>query len=135
MQALTASEARANLYRIIDETAASHEPIIISGKRANAVLLSAEDWNAIQETLYLLAVPGMRESIKAGMAEPLAKSAKALKDAKKLAASGLKPKAQELLAILATNPLQTPPPYEKLVGDLAGAYSRRLNIQHRTVDE
>lgn len=78
MQALTASEARANLYRIIDETAASHEPIIISGKRANAVLLSAEDWDAIQETLYLLAVPGMRESIKAGMAEPLAKSAKAL---------------------------------------------------------
>jgi len=78
MQVLTASEARANLYRIIDETAASHEPIIISGKRANAVLLSAEDWDAIQETLYLLAVPGMRESIKAGMAEPLAKSAKAL---------------------------------------------------------
>ncbi len=79
MHALTASEARANLYRIIDETAASHEPIIISGKRASAVLLSAEDWSAIQETLYLLAVPGMRESIKTGMAEPLAKSAKALK--------------------------------------------------------
>jgi prevent-host-death family protein len=70
MQTLTASEARANLYRIIDETAASHEPIIISGKRTSAVLLSAEDWSAIQETLYLLAVPGMRESIKAGMAEP-----------------------------------------------------------------
>ena len=59
----------------------------------------------------------------------------ALKDAKKLAASGLKPKAQELLAILATNPLQKPPPYEKLVGDLAGAYSRRINIQHRIVYE
>jgi len=79
MQELTASEARANLYRIIDETAQSHEPIIISGKRTSAVLLSAEDWSAIQETLYLLAVPGMRESIKAGMAEPLAKSAKTLK--------------------------------------------------------
>ena len=59
----------------------------------------------------------------------------ALKDAKKLAASGLKPKAQELLAILAINPLQNPPPYEKLVGDLAGAYSRRINIQHRIVYE
>ena len=59
----------------------------------------------------------------------------ALKDAKKLAASGLKPKAQELLMILATNPLQKPPPYEKLVGDLAGAYSRRINIQHRIVYE
>ena len=78
MQSFTASEARANLYRIIDETAASHEPIIISGKRTSAVLLSAEDWSAIQETLYLLAVPGMRESIKAGMAEPLAESAKVL---------------------------------------------------------
>jgi antitoxin YefM len=79
MQTLTASEARSNLYRLIDEAALSHEPIIISGKRADAVLLSAEDWSAIQETLYLLTVPGMRESIKAGMAEPLAKSAKALK--------------------------------------------------------
>ena len=79
MQTHTASEARANLYRLIDETAESHEPIIISGKRSNAVLLAADDWSAIQETLFLLAVPGMRESIKAGRAEPLAKSAKALK--------------------------------------------------------
>jgi prevent-host-death family protein len=79
MHALTASEARANLYRLIDETVESHEPIIISGKRSSAVLLSAEDWSAIQETLFLLAVPGMRESIKTGMAEPLAKSTKELK--------------------------------------------------------
>jgi len=57
----------------------------------------------------------------------------AQKDAKKLAASGLKPRAQELLAILAEDPFQKPPPYEKLVGDLAGAYSRRINIQHRLV--
>ena len=78
MHSLTASEARANLYRIIDETAKSHEPILISGTRSSAVLMSAEDWSAIQETLYLLAVPGMRESIKEGMAEPLAESAKAL---------------------------------------------------------
>lgn len=79
MHALTASEARANLYRLIDEAAQSHEPIIISGKRSSAVLLSAEDWSAIQETLFLLAVPGMRESIKTGMAEPLTKSTKELK--------------------------------------------------------
>ncbi len=59
----------------------------------------------------------------------------ALKDAKKLAASGLKPKAQDLLDVLAINPFQNPPPYEKLVGDLAGAYSRRINIQHRMVYE
>jgi toxin YoeB len=59
----------------------------------------------------------------------------ALKDAQKLAAGGLKAKAQELLSILRENPFQNPPPYEKLVGDLAGAYSRRINIQHRLVYE
>ena len=59
----------------------------------------------------------------------------AQKDAKKLAAAGLKSKALELLAVLATDPFQNPPPYEKLVGDLAGAYSRRINIQHRLVYE
>jgi len=59
----------------------------------------------------------------------------AQKDALKLAAAGLKPKAQELLAMLQANPFQNPPPYEKLVGDLAGAYSRRINIQHRLVYE
>lgn len=78
MNTLTASEARANLYRLIDQTVESHEPIVISGKRNSAVLLSVEDWSAIQETLYLLAVPGMRESVKIGMAEPLDSSAKAL---------------------------------------------------------
>jgi len=57
----------------------------------------------------------------------------AQKDAKKLAAAGMKPKAQKLLAVIAENPYQNPPPYEKLVGDLAGAYSRRINIQHRLV--
>ncbi len=79
MHTLTASEARANLYRLIDDAATSHQPILISSKRSSAVLISTDDWSAIQETLYLLAVPGMRESIKQGMAEPLAKSAKGLK--------------------------------------------------------
>jgi len=59
----------------------------------------------------------------------------ALKDAKKLSVSGLKQKAQELLAVLEKNPFQNPPPYEKLVGDLAGTYSRRINIHHRLVYE
>lgn len=57
----------------------------------------------------------------------------AQKDAKRLASAGLQPKAEQLLAILRTNPYQTSPPYEKLIGDLAGAYSRRINIQHRLV--
>jgi len=59
----------------------------------------------------------------------------AMKDAKKLAARGLKPKAQKLLGVLASDPFQNPPPFERLVGDLAGAYSRRINIQHRIVYE
>lgn len=79
MNALSASQARANLYRLMDETASSHKPVLISGKRNNAVLVAEEDWSAIQETLYLLSVPGMRESIKTGMSEPLDKSARALK--------------------------------------------------------
>jgi prevent-host-death family protein len=78
MTAFTASEARAKLYRLIDQAAESHEPIFISGKRANAVLLSEEDWAAIQETLHLLSVPGMRESIKSGMAEPVESCSKDL---------------------------------------------------------
>lgn len=59
----------------------------------------------------------------------------AQKDASKLAAAGLKARAQELLAVIQAHPFQNPPPYEKLVGDLAGAYSRRINIQHRLVYE
>jgi prevent-host-death family protein len=75
MTTLTASEARAQLYRLMDQAADSHQPIHIAGKRTNAVLIAAEDWQAIQETLHLLSVPGMRESIKEGMAEPLDQSA------------------------------------------------------------
>ncbi len=76
MITLTASEARANLCRLIDQAAESHQPIHIAGKRTSAVLLAAEDWQAIQETLFLLSVPGMCESVKEGMAEPLKDSAK-----------------------------------------------------------
>ena len=71
MKTLTATEARTNLYRLIDQTAESHQPIAISGKRASAILISADDWESIQETLYLLSVPGMRESIKEGMNESI----------------------------------------------------------------
>jgi antitoxin YefM len=78
MTVLTASQARANLYRLIDQAAESHEPILIAGKRSSAVLVSEEDWKAIQETMYLLSIPGMRESIRGAMAEPLEKSTKVL---------------------------------------------------------
>jgi antitoxin YefM len=71
MPTLTATEARSKLYRLIDETASSHEPIIIQGKRCNAVLISEDDWRSIQETIYLLNIPGMRESIREGLATPV----------------------------------------------------------------
>ena len=71
MTAITGSEARANLYRLIDEAASSHQPLLITGKRNKAVLVSEEDWEAIQETLYLLSIPGMRESIREGMETPV----------------------------------------------------------------
>ena len=67
MTTLNATEARSKLYRLIDEAAQSHSPVVITGRRANAVLIAEEDWNAINETLYLLSIPGMRESIREGM--------------------------------------------------------------------
>lgn len=67
MTTFNATEARAKLYSLIDETSQTHKPIVITGKRNNAVLLSEEDWNAINETLYLISIPGMRESIREGM--------------------------------------------------------------------
>lgn len=74
MAVMTATKARSNLYSLIDETAEYHEPIVISGKRNNAVLISEEDWNSIQETLYLCSIPGMRESILEASKEPLDES-------------------------------------------------------------
>lgn len=71
MNSLTVSEARANLYRLLDQTADSHVPVRISGKRNSAVLVNAEDWDALQETLYLTRMPGMRESIQTGLATPV----------------------------------------------------------------
>jgi antitoxin YefM len=78
MTTFNATEARAQLYKLIDEAAESHRPIVIKGKRANAVLVSEEDWNAIAETLTLLAVPGMRESIREGMQTPPSECAEEL---------------------------------------------------------
>jgi len=71
MPTVKVTEARAKLYRLIDEAAESHEPVFITGKRANAVLLSEDDWRSIQETLHLLSIPGMRETIVEGMKTPV----------------------------------------------------------------
>jgi len=71
MPTLSVSEARSKLYRLLDEVSESHQPAIITSKRSNGVLISEEDWNAIQETLYLLSIPKMRETIKEGMNTPV----------------------------------------------------------------
>lgn len=70
MTTVTATEARSNLYRLIDEVAASHEPVLITGKRSNVIMISEDDWRAIEETMYLLNLPGMRESIIEGLNTP-----------------------------------------------------------------
>jgi antitoxin YefM len=76
MTAIPITQARAMLYQLVDNAEAAHEPIQITGKRSNAVLVSESDWRSIQETLYLLSIPGMRESIRKGMKEPLDKTSK-----------------------------------------------------------
>ncbi len=70
MTTITATEARKLLYKLLDDVSDSHEPVQITGKRGNAVLVSQDDWDAVQETLYLVSMPGMRESILEGMATP-----------------------------------------------------------------
>ncbi len=78
MTTITISEARAKLYGLVDEVASEHKPVTIKGKRASAVLVSEKDWEAIQETLYLTALPGMRESIKKGLETPIMECSKEL---------------------------------------------------------
>ena len=71
MTTITATEARKSLYKLLDEVSESHEPVQITGKRGNAVLIAEDDWRAVQETLYLHSVPGMKESIVEGMKTPV----------------------------------------------------------------
>ena len=78
MSILNATEARSKLYSLIDETTETHQPIVITGKRGNAVLVSESDWNAIAETLHLLSVPGMRESIKEGLEQDVSECDKGI---------------------------------------------------------
>jgi len=78
MPTITVSEARAGLFRLIDEAADSHQPVLITGKQNNAVLICEQDWASIQETLFLLSVSGMREAIKEGMETPVEQCARDL---------------------------------------------------------
>lgn len=78
MTSKTASQARADLYRLLDDVADSHEPILITGKRNNGVLISEDDWKSIEETLSLTSIPGMRQSIMTGLKTPVRKCSKKL---------------------------------------------------------
>ncbi len=71
MRTIIAKKAQSRLYDLLDETAASHEPIQIIGEGSNAILISEDDWRSVQETLYLLSIPGMRESIREGLQTPV----------------------------------------------------------------
>jgi antitoxin YefM len=79
MTSMTATEARKRLYTLVDDVAESHQPVQIAGKRNSAVLISEEDWRAIQETLYLSHIPGMRASIRKGLRTPVAECSEELK--------------------------------------------------------
>ncbi|HPG00167.1 MAG TPA: type II toxin-antitoxin system Phd/YefM family antitoxin [Kiritimatiellia bacterium] len=79
MTTITATKARSRLYTLIDDTAKSHEPIHITGKRNNGVLISEDDWRSIQETLYLSSIPGMKESIIRGLKTPVRKCSRELR--------------------------------------------------------
>ena len=78
MTSIPITKARSRLYQLVDDTSSTHEPIQITGKRTNAVLVSEGDWRSIQETLYLVSIPGMRDSIRKGLKEPLGKSSTTL---------------------------------------------------------
>lgn len=78
MTALTVTEARKNFYQLVDNTAYKHEPVLIKGKRNNAILIGEEDWRSIQETLYLSAIPGMVSSLKEGIQTPVSQMSKTL---------------------------------------------------------
>ena len=118
------NEAKQRLQDLIDAVSQSHQPIVITSQSSNAIFLSEADWLAIQETLYLLSIQGMRESIRAGLATPIEECSQELewwrkqlvytkqaqKDAKKLAQSNLRDKAQALLNIIEINPFQNSPP-------------------------
>ena len=79
MIALSVTEARKKLFSLLDEANSSHTPILIEGKRGGAVLIGEEDWSAIEETIFLSSIPGMRDSIKLGMKTPLRKTSKTIK--------------------------------------------------------
>ena len=152
MSAINITNARKELYNLVENVNLYSEPTLIVSKKGNAVLVSESDWNAIQETVYLNSIPGMVESIRTGLETSIEDcvpeedveckrmykivyTKQAVKDIKNLKSVHLDEKAKILIDVIRENPFQNPPPFEALMGNLQGAYSRRINIQHRLVYE
>ncbi len=152
MSTINITNARKELYNLVENVNLYSEPALIISKKGNAVLISEKDWNTIQETMYLYSIPNMVDTIIEGKNTPIEDCIsedevdwwcmykivyykKAVKDIEKLKCAKLDKKAKLLVDLIKQNPFQNPPPYEKLLGGLEGLYSRRINIQHRIVYE
>ena len=142
------TQFRKNVFAMLENTIKYNEPINISTKSGNAILLSEEEYNGIMATLELSSNAELKKTLIDGMNTPLSEcipergglvsykivySKDAVKDIQKLQRANLATKAKALIEVIRNNPYQTPPSYEKLVGDLFGMYSRRINRQHRIV--
>ena len=136
------TQFRKNVFAMLENTIKYNEPINISTKSGNAILLSEEEYNGIMATLELSSNAELKKTLIDGMNTPpsgglvsykIVYSKDAVKDIQKLQRANLATKAKALIEVIRNNPYQTPPSYEKLVGDLFGMYSRRINRQHRIV--
>ncbi len=149
MPIMTATEARKNLYRLIDTVNESHDPVHISGKRCTAVLVSERDWHCVQEALHILSQKILRESLLEGVNTPLEDCTQedsddpvalfytepARRDAKELNHAGFAEEVEQVLSVLRDDPYQMPPPFGKLMGDFHQVCCRRISIQHRLLYE
>lgn len=149
MKAISVTEARKNLYRLIDQVNQSHEPVYILGKRATGVLVGERDWSCMQEALQILTNTELRESIFHGLAMDIADCVRkpetgpvpifytpsANEDVREIETSGLGEDMEALLDILGSSPLQDPPAVGRLFGELRDVYCRKISIHHRLLYE
>ena len=149
MKIYNASKARANFFKMIEETVSTNESWLITSNAGNVVIISEDDYNSIQETLHINSVPNLTKNLIKEINEPLEDmvnadeliynmytiklSKQALKDKEKLIKSNLFTKAKSLIGVLEINPFESSPPFINLYGDLKEFYARRLNWQHKLV--
>jgi antitoxin YefM len=149
MKTITVTDARKNLYRLIDQVNQSHEPVYILGKRATGVLVGEKDWSCMQEALQILTNTELRESIFHGLAlgiadcirkpdtgpVPVFYTPSADEDVQEIETSGFGEDMETLLHLLGSAPLQDPPAVGRLFGELSDVYCRKISIHHRLLYE